>query len=338
MRFTKSRLTNLLSSLALSLMTCAGAHAASIDKVTVFAKGADVNATAPDSLTMAGNTLWAVYSNNADSTGANGNSTIVEYKLDGAIVKTYSLPGNVDGLKFDPGSGLVWALQNQDGNSTVTLIDPVRGIVKRSPLSYGTPSSSRGYDDVVFLDGHIYLSYTNPTGAGDDVIQMLDNRKTPLLVSSVLKEGALGVDLANESNIAPIPATDPDSLKATPTGGLMLTGEHDGALTFVNNLDTNNPKVSFLKLIDDHGVSVSGLDDAVWTVTPKGTFYVADTASNQIVKVNVSELEPMSLYASVGGLNTVGKIDLETGIVVPFIRSLVSPHGLVFVPNFNSLF
>ncbi len=193
----------------------------------------------------------------------------------------------------------------------------------------------RGYDDVAFLDGHIYLSYTNPASANDDIIQMLDNRKSPLLVSSVLKEGANGVDLANEHNTAPIPATDPDSLKTTPTGGLMLTGEHDGALTFVNGLDTDHPKV---KLIDDHGVSVAGLDDAVWTVTPKGTFYVADTTNNQIVKIKVSELEPMSLYASVFGLNTVGKIDLETGIVIPFIPSLASPHGLVFVPDFNSLF
>jgi hypothetical protein len=338
MNLTKSVFKNAFCSLAISLLTCAGVNAADIDKQTVFAKGADINATAPDSLTLAGDTLWASFANGADSTGAGGNSTVVQYAMDGKVLKTYSIPGNVDGLKFDSGTGLIWALQNQDGNSTLVLIDPVRGITKRSPLSYGTQSSTRGYDDVVFQDGHIYLSYTNPVGAGDDVIQMLDNRKSPLLVSSLLKDGVDGTDLANEQHVAPIPVSDPDSLKTTPTGGLMLTSGSDGALTFVDSIGTRYQSVSFLQLVDSKGVAVTGLDDAVWTVTPKGTFFVADTAANQILKVEVSHLTPVSLFASVAGLKAVGSVNLETGLVTPFIGSLQSPHGLVFVPNFKSIF
>jgi hypothetical protein len=61
----------------------------------------------------------------------------------------------VDGLKVDPVTGQIWALQNQDGNSTLTIIDPETGSVS-DPISYKVPSSSRGYDDVVFRDGKVF--------------------------------------------------------------------------------------------------------------------------------------------------------------------------------------
>ena len=88
-----------------------------------------------------------------------GHSTIVEYDHSGKIEHTYQISGYVDGLKFDPVTGEIWALQNQDGNSTLSIIDPEDHTVSK-PLSYAVPSSTNGYDDVVFTHGKVFMSYT----------------------------------------------------------------------------------------------------------------------------------------------------------------------------------
>ena len=134
-----------------------------VDSSTVFATGTG-GATQPDSLTLGNNSLWAEYGNGAASDGSSGSSTIVQYSLSGDVLQTLSIPGSADGLKVDPNTGIVFALQNQDGNSTLSLIDPTSGQVS-GPLSYVNPSTMRGYDDVAFVNGQVYLSYTNPAGA-----------------------------------------------------------------------------------------------------------------------------------------------------------------------------
>jgi hypothetical protein len=137
-----------------------------ISGMKTFASGASVGAKAPDSITAADGTIFVEYGNNADSTGAGGSSTIVQYDKNGSIEHTYTIAGSVDGLKYNPYTGEIWALQNQDGNSTLTLIDPVTHHVT-GPLSFANPSATRGYDDVVFKGDKVFLSYTNPNRRSD---------------------------------------------------------------------------------------------------------------------------------------------------------------------------
>jgi hypothetical protein len=73
---------------------------------------------------VTGDDIWVAYTNGADSTGASGQSTVAEYDRSGHIDQSYQIAGSVDGLKADPVTGQIWALQNQDGNSTLILIDP----------------------------------------------------------------------------------------------------------------------------------------------------------------------------------------------------------------------
>ena len=149
----------------LLLASAFSAHAAQIKSVKVFAQGSDVNATAPDSITVGKDSVWIAYTNGADSTGAGGSSTVAEYDHSGKVRATYTIAGSVDGLKIDPRTGLVWALQNQDGNSTLTVIDPVTGITPET--TYAVKSAVHGYDDVVFTDSQVFLSYTNPSGPSE---------------------------------------------------------------------------------------------------------------------------------------------------------------------------
>jgi len=101
------------------------AHAASFTS-SVFATGTAVSSTSPDSVTYGNGSLWVEYSNGAASSNYTGNSTIVQYNTSGAVQNTYTLGGNVDGLKYNPNTGLIWALQNQDGN-TVKVQEPKTG-------------------------------------------------------------------------------------------------------------------------------------------------------------------------------------------------------------------
>ena len=321
--------------LVLTFALALTSNADTVVNVTTFARGAAVTATGPDSITVGGGFVWVSYTNGARSTGGDGkSSTIVQYELNGTVHKTFSIAGSVDGLKIEPETGLVWALQNQDGNSTLTLINP-KTETASAPLQYKVTSGTRGYDDVVFREGQIFLSYTNPGSPTDPTIQRLVNRTSPLIVTPVLTMGATGFNLATDKPNQPTSQNDPDSLKSTPGGGLMLSSGDDGQLIFVLNAeDDEHPKVAFLSLLDSKKAPVSGLDDAIFATSEAGTFYLTDTGNNRVLKIQVEGIAFGTLYACVGSLNQFVKVNLETGIVTSVLNTaLNAPHGLAFVPK-----
>ena len=304
-----------------------------VERSTVFATGAK-GATQPDSITIGNNALWAEYGNGANSTGGGGSSTIVEYSLSGKVEHTFTIAGSVDGLKIDPATGMVFALQNQDGNSTLSLIDPKTNKVS-APLSYGVTSATRGYDDVAFVNGSVYLSYTNPTGSGDAVVQKLTNGDQPigtLVTSNILTDGATGTNIVTGQTKQPIPLSDPDSLKSTPNGGLVLTSGADNTITLINDPGTRAQSERFVTLTNLP--AGSSLDDVVIPTSSTGTFYVANAGTDQIQAYKVSGLNTSDAYASVG--TEIVQVDLQTGAQTPLITGLSGAHGLSFVPSANN--
>lgn len=331
-RFSKKYFWIAVTSIAFTVAASAGAQEV---HVTTFATGAGVNATKPDSIALSRNSIWVSYANGADKGGFAGSSTVVQYKMSGKVKHVYSIPGSIDGLKIDPATGTVWALQNQDGNSTLTFIDPNSGKVSTS-VGYAVPSALRGYDDAAFRVGQVFLSYTNPTGPTDPTIQLVKNGSNPVAVTPILLQGATGTDVSTGLGNQPTAQNDPDSLKLTPYGNLMLSSGDDGELIFVTQPGTANQSVSFLKLLDQSTgtpVPVSGLDDAVFATASEGNFFLADTSNNRILKVTAEDLPVGSLYASVGSLNALVSVDLKTGIVTPLVSNLNGPHGLEFLPE-----
>jgi hypothetical protein len=337
MAFKRLVVTELAAVVAFTVCSSSIVGAASVRSVKVFAEGAAVNASGPDSIAVSNDSIWVSYANGADSTGLSGSSTVVEYGFSGRVRRTFSIPGSVDGLKVDPRTGFVWALQNQDGNSTLTLIDPDDGIVSGSPFPYAVKSSTSGYDDVVFRGNRTFLSYTNPTGPGDATIQLLVNGSNPLRVRTILTMGATGTNLATGQRNQPTSQSDPDSLKLTPFGDLMLSSGADGQLVFVAHPGTDEQAVSFLTLLDaPSGQPVSGLDDAVFASASRGVFYLADTGNNRVLAIKADDLEFGSLFASVGSLKALVSVNLKSGAVSPFIGNLNGPHGLAFLPQRES--
>lgn len=284
---------------------------------SIFATGAGVSATSPDSVTYGNGSLWVEYSNGAPSSNYTGASTIVQYSLAGAVQNTYSITGNVDGLKFNPNTGVVWALQNQDGNSQLSIINPATKAI--STFTYPVPvSASRGFDDVAFLGNRVFLSQTNPTSTSDAVVVQLNNSTpaTPLSFSTVLTGAGLL-------------ATDPDSLKSTLNGGLILTGEGDKALTFITNPGTASQTASSIKLSGVGGTSIGNPDDSLYATADSGVFYVTDSTTNIVYAISASGLTPgQSLFVNVG--NAFGSVDPMTGVVTPLVTG-TGLHGAEFV-------
>ncbi|HEY2678701.1 MAG TPA: hypothetical protein VGI65_17140 [Steroidobacteraceae bacterium] len=315
-----------------------------ITHVSIFAAGAAVNGTAPDSVTTGNGSVWVEYGNNADSTGAGGSSTIVQYsEKTGAIQYQYSIAGSVDGLKIDPTTGLVWALQNQDGNATLSLINPITHTVS-GPLRYASPpyiygtTSARGYDDVAFLGDRVFLSYTNPVNATDPILQELDQGHNPT--------GTLTTtDILTAQQTGTLP--DTDSLKSTPNGSLVLTAEGDGPgsgstglFTLIRHPGKPSQTVTNVVVTDGMGNNIAGMDDIVFPGAAAGTMYAADTNANIVYAISLTDLDPNAPIASLGSFHELGLVDLSTGVATPLVTgadlpdaTFTGPHGLDFIPE-----
>lgn len=298
--------------------------------VSVFATGATVSGTSPDSVSAGDGSIWVAYQNGADSTGASGSSTVVRYSPGGAVLNTWTIAGNVDGLKVDPSTGLVWALQNNDGNSALTVINPTTNTT--TSYVYGnsyTNVANRGFDDVVFKNGSVYLSETNPASGTDPVVLKLTSGLTsPLQVSPILNSTFTGTNLAT-GGLQSTTITDSDSLKLMPNGGLALTGEADQEIAFINNPGQINQTESFVALLGTNGKTIVGFpDDTIFPNATSGTFYIADTGANTVYKIAATGLAPGSVYIDVG--DEFGVLNINTGVVTPIFTG-VSPHGADFV-------
>jgi hypothetical protein len=294
-------------------------------------------ATAPDSITSGNGSIWVEYGNGASSTatpGTDGSSTIVQYSNLGAIENTYTISGSVDGLKSDPATGKVWALQNQDGNSKLTLINPATGQVS-SELGYGTgyvygANSSRGFDDVAFGHGKVFLSETNPANTGDPVVVQLLNGNAPsgiLDTQSILRLGDTGTNLTTGATNQALPLSDPDSLKTLPDGSLLLTSGGDSSFIFIHHPGAANQSESFITLPS----SLGSPDDAIMPTASSGTFYISAGTDNRVVAIKATDLNIHDLYASVG--NALDQIDPQTGTVTKVAGGITGAHGLLFVPS-----
>jgi hypothetical protein len=313
-----------------------------VTRMSTFANG-PAGSTQPDSITIGGGFVWVAYTNGARSTGGKGSSTVSQYDLTGNLVGSYQIAGSVDGLKFDPDTGMVWALQNQDGNSTLSLINPTTGNVS-GPFSYAVPSHSRGYDDVVFKGEQVFMSYTNPADTGDATVVRLTSGDDPhgsLTTTPVLTFGQTGIDTVTGASET-IPQADPDSLKLAPNGDLLLSSGDDGAIIDIKNPGTATQSVSFTSI---QGVTAgsAGLDDVIMPGATSGTFYLADTNDNRVLSFHVAGLNPNDYYASVGSLQAFGQVDPTTGAFTPIVTnqnapgfSFNGPHGLTFVPDATS--
>ena len=317
----------------------AGPTAHSPYTVSVFAPP-PAGLTNPDSITEAGGDIFITYANDSQPDGTKGPSTVVQYTLDGKIVRTYSIAGKNDGLKYNPYTGKIWALRNEDANPALTIIDPKTGAT--TDYTYAQkPAHGGGYDDVVFIYGQTFISASNPTlqpatastPNGQNIYPSVVKARIVgrlIYVTPVLYGNASLTDIATGSTVI-AQQSDPDSFKVDASGDLVLDSQADGDLIFINSPDSPNQVGLRLHLSNDTANQIT-VDDTVFPTAPGGTIFVVDTAADTVYAVKSNAYQPGGAYSASDSDGILGKVDLSTGLVTPIVSGMQSPHGALFFP------
>lgn len=290
--------------------------------------------TNPDSITVGIGKIFVTYANNSQPDGSAGSSTVVQYGPRGKMIRRYTIVGKNDGLKFDPRTGKIWVLRNEDANPALTIIDPKTG--EKTDYTYAQqPAHGGGYDDVAFVDDKIYISASNPTtnSNGQNIFPSIVRAHLSghlISVTPILNGDAPLVDIAT-GKTAVSPQSDPDSLKVDPFGGLVLDSQADGDLIFLYDPGTRHQTSLRLHLTNGTSNQIT-VDDTVFPTTPRGTIFVVDTGGDTVYAVKSNAFQPGGAYSASDSDGILGKVDLSTGMVTPIVSGMKSPHGALFIP------
>jgi hypothetical protein len=311
----------------------AGPVASTPYKISVFATSVPGQYTKPDSIAVTGGHVFIGYGNNVETDGSSGSSTIVEYTMDGHLVKTFSVPGHNDGLRVNPETGQLWALQNEDANPSLTIIDPEDGTQRK--FTFGPTPHGGGYDDMAFRDGQVFISASNPAHDPNTAPAIV---KARIMGSSVSVSPVLAGNATATNVTTGLPVTlnlqDPDSMIFDPFGDLVLDSQADSELIIVEHAGSENQKVFRLGLTlaeAPAGSAPPQVDDTIFATAPHGVILVTDRDGETVYTITRPSFGPCSAYTAAPTL--VGKLDFDTGIITPVITGLVSAHGMAFIPS-----
>jgi hypothetical protein len=249
--------------------------------------------------------------------------------MEGKVVTTFSVKGHNDGLKIDPATGLLWAMQNEDANPSLAIIDVAAGT--QTVYTFGVVPCGGGYDDIVFDAGKVFLSCSNPAknpNTGPAIVTVTLSG-TSASVTPVLMGNASAVNLVTGKTVT-LNLQDPDSMILDPSGVLVLASQADSELVFVGNPDTPGQTVRVLP-ITFLGTPTQ-LDDTVFPTTPVGRILVSDRDGETIGSIDAANFPTSGFGFSATG-STVSQLDLATGELSVLVNGLKSTHGMAFIPR-----
>ena len=292
--------------------------------------------SAPDSVAILGDKVFIGYGDNHLPDGSDGlSSQVVEYTMEGQALHTYTVLGHNDGLKVDPSTHLLWALQNEDANPNLVIINPETH--QQKFYSFGPTPHGGGYDDLVFRGCAVYISASNPA----------NNPNTgPGIVSARIEGGMVAVEpvLAGEASAIDIPTDatiqlnlqDPDSMTLDPLGNIVLDSQADQELIIVSNPGPNQRVLRLpLSYLTPSGPMSVETDDTAFITSTEGFLIFADkggtTNPGAVYIVKKNAFSPGTAYTAADGGPFVGTLDFTTGIVTPIVTGVLNPGGMMFV-------
>jgi len=301
--------------------------------LTVFAN-APQGLSAPDSIAVIGDHVFVGYGDGHLPDGSDGlNSQVVEFAKDGSVVHIYTVPGHSDGLKVDPTTHLLWALQNEDANANLVIINPETH--QQKLYTFGPTLHGGGYDDIVFRGCKVYISASNPANSpnlGPAIVSATLEGNT-VDVKPVLAGDASAIDIPTDATIA-LNLQDPDSVTLDPQGNIVLDSQGDQELIIVSNPGASNQRVLHLPLTALAPTGAVGpieVDDTAFVTSSEGFILFADKGLNTVYALKKKAFAPGAAYTAADGGPFVGTIDLTTGFITPIVTGLKNPGGLVFV-------
>jgi hypothetical protein len=301
-------------------------------KLTVFAT-APAGLSAPDSVAVLGDKVFVGYGDGHDPGGVDGlSSQVVEYRMDGTLVHIYTVLGHNDGLKVDPSTNRLWAIQNEDGNPNLVIIDPQS---RRQKLyTFGPTLHGGGYDDLVFRGCKVYISASNPLNNPNTGPAIVSARieGTTVQVEPVLAGEASAIDIPTDTTVQ-LNLQDPDSMTLDPLGNIVLDSQGDQQLIIVSDPGTRNQRALRLPLsfLTPAGPMPVETDDTAFVTSTEGFLIFADKGLNTVYTLKRNAFSPGSAFTAADGGPFVGTLDLTTGVVTPVVTGLKNPGGMMYV-------
>jgi len=281
----------------------------------------------PDSIAVLAGHIFIGYGNNAAPDGSDGRtSTIVEYDFNGNVITTYVVKGHNDGLKANYKTQQLWALQNEDGSPNLVIIDPVAR--SRKTYTFGPTPHGGGYDDMAFSGEDVFISASNPAKNPNNApaIVRAELVGSTVSVSPVLSGTATAINIPNENPVT-LNLQDPDSMIFDPLGDLVLDSQADSELVIVHHPGSVSQTAYHLALTLN-GAPVQ-IDDTVFATAPHGVILVSDRDGETVYAVTKDIFSPSAAYSATP--TSVGRLNMDTGVITNVVTGMVSPHGMAFI-------
>ena len=301
-------------------------------QLSVFAK-APTGLSAPDSIAVVGDHVFVGYGDGHLPDGSDGlNSQIVEFTMSGTPVHTYTVPGHSDGLKVDPATHLLWALQNEDASANLVIINSETH--QQKLFTFGPTLHGGGYDDLVFTGCKVFVSASNPANnpnSGPAIVSVTLSGNM-VNIKSVLAGEASAIDIPTDSTLQ-LNLQDPDSMTLDPLGNVVLDSQGDQQLIIVSNAATANQRVLRLPLsyLTSAGPVAVETDDTAFVTSTQGFILFADKGLNTVYKISRNAFSPGTAFTAADGGPFVGTVDFTTGVITPIVTGLTNPGGMMFV-------
>lgn len=294
--------------------------------------------------------LWTAYQNGIGTTGAPGStggpyqSTITGFDLtNGSVQRTINVTGKVDGLGADSQAGRLLATVNEDGNSSLYVIDPSTGTAAHFLYTPNvTVSGNGGTDSVSVWHGSIYLSHSNPndTSQATQYRVSLDWSTGTALLTPLFYDDSPAQN-AVTGTVAPMALTDPDTNFVMPHssprfgGDLATISQGDGKILFAG-LDGGHLHLTVLNLTDNVSGNLPPIDGIAVATASEGTLFSVDAGPGTISALVTDGFSKGTVFVSEpsdNGNPLLGVLDLFTGHITPLGNHVVSAKGLLFVPE-----
>jgi hypothetical protein len=284
----------------------------------------------PDSVDVDGTHVFIGYQNDTAVDGSDHkSSTIVEYTMNGQMVRTFSVLGHCDGLRVDPSTHLLWVVSNEAGNPTMATIDPTSGTV--TPYTFPPAPHKGGYDDLYFLNGMAFItaSYPQLDQSGNNVFPAIDSitlSDGEAVLRPVLMGNATATDTITNTTVT-LNEANPDSLSTDSNGDLVMVNGSE--IVYVHDPATPQQKVTRTQV----GTQI---DDTVWITSAHGRLLVVDRANGKTYWIRTT-FDVGTVYTetvfNAGVSALVGRLDTGTGNIAPIAIGFTDPSGLLFVPD-----
>jgi hypothetical protein len=301
--------------------------------LSIFAKSAP-GYSQPDSIALGRDSVFIGFQNHVAKDGSDGKfSTIIQYSLTGAVKRVFSVPGHNDGLRV-VGEDDLWALQNEDANPNLVIIDLKSG---RQKMFLPPAPHGGGYDDLRVFQDQIFMTASNPNLDNNGVnhfpaLVRVRLAGSGLILDPVLMGDAAAIDIPTGASVT-LNLTDPDSLGVDQRGNLIVNSQADSELVFVRHPLKADQTVGRISITTAAGPAT--VDDTAFAPEGRSFMLFSDVNGNTVYRLDAPQFgfEPGTAYSTSDTAGIVGVLNLDNGVLTPIATGFGSTRGMAFVSD-----